>query len=234
MNHTVFRNASGLPDFDQVTTARDLGVLARHSSPTSPAITAISAPELRVPRPRDPQSRPHVADLPWRGRDENRLDRGVRPQPRNLRRAQRGPADRRRAWRRVECRAGWHMPRCSTRASTGWTSRRKAGAASRSPAPGAAVLPGGPGRSHRAGRPPRPVRRPDVLRSPAGRASPSRSKSQSRGGARAGYGIQVGTFATDKAARGRGTCRPVTDNGESRVEQTSVAGRSAWRRRSAA
>jgi D-alanyl-D-alanine carboxypeptidase len=30
MTHTVFRNASGLPDPDQVTTARDLAVLARH------------------------------------------------------------------------------------------------------------------------------------------------------------------------------------------------------------
>ncbi len=30
MTHTVFRNASGLPDPDQLTTARDLAVLARH------------------------------------------------------------------------------------------------------------------------------------------------------------------------------------------------------------
>lgn len=30
MPHTQFRNASGLPDWDQVTTARDLAVLARH------------------------------------------------------------------------------------------------------------------------------------------------------------------------------------------------------------
>jgi D-alanyl-D-alanine carboxypeptidase len=30
MSHTVFRNASGLPDPEQVTTARDLAVLARH------------------------------------------------------------------------------------------------------------------------------------------------------------------------------------------------------------
>jgi D-alanyl-D-alanine carboxypeptidase len=30
MTHTVFRNASGLPDPDQITTARDLAVLARH------------------------------------------------------------------------------------------------------------------------------------------------------------------------------------------------------------
>jgi len=30
MSHTVFRNASGLPDSQQVTTARDLAVLARH------------------------------------------------------------------------------------------------------------------------------------------------------------------------------------------------------------
>ena len=30
MTHTTFRNASGLPDWDQVTTARDLGILVRH------------------------------------------------------------------------------------------------------------------------------------------------------------------------------------------------------------
>jgi D-alanyl-D-alanine carboxypeptidase len=30
MSHTTFRNASGLPDPDQITTARDLSVLARH------------------------------------------------------------------------------------------------------------------------------------------------------------------------------------------------------------
>ncbi len=30
MEHTVFRNASGLPDLEQVTTARDLAILARH------------------------------------------------------------------------------------------------------------------------------------------------------------------------------------------------------------
>jgi D-alanyl-D-alanine carboxypeptidase len=30
MSHTTFRNASGLPDLDQVTTARDLALLARH------------------------------------------------------------------------------------------------------------------------------------------------------------------------------------------------------------
>jgi D-alanyl-D-alanine carboxypeptidase len=30
MSHTTFRNASGLPDLDQITTARDLALLARH------------------------------------------------------------------------------------------------------------------------------------------------------------------------------------------------------------
>ncbi len=37
MTHTVFRNASGLPDPDQVTTARDLAVLARHLVQDFPA-----------------------------------------------------------------------------------------------------------------------------------------------------------------------------------------------------
>lgn len=37
MTHTVFRNASGLPDPEQVTTARDLAVLARHLIEDFPA-----------------------------------------------------------------------------------------------------------------------------------------------------------------------------------------------------
>ena len=37
MSHTVFRNASGLPDPDQITTARDLAVLARHLVQDFPA-----------------------------------------------------------------------------------------------------------------------------------------------------------------------------------------------------
>ena len=44
MNRTIFRNASALPDPEQVTTARDLATLARHIIRISPGITAISAP----------------------------------------------------------------------------------------------------------------------------------------------------------------------------------------------
>ena len=56
MNRTIFRNASGLPDPEQVTTARDLAVLARHLITISRVLRLFQHAELRVPRPHDLQS----------------------------------------------------------------------------------------------------------------------------------------------------------------------------------
>jgi D-alanyl-D-alanine carboxypeptidase len=48
MTHTVFRNASGLPDPEQITTARDLAVLARHLVQDFPAqYSYFSIPSFR-------------------------------------------------------------------------------------------------------------------------------------------------------------------------------------------
>ncbi len=44
MSRTHYANASGLPDADQITTARDLTILARRSRSGSPNITATSRP----------------------------------------------------------------------------------------------------------------------------------------------------------------------------------------------
>ena len=50
MNHTTFTNASGLPDPDQWTTARDLAILARHILTDFPDDYALfSTEELRLP-----------------------------------------------------------------------------------------------------------------------------------------------------------------------------------------
>ena len=56
MTRTVYRNASGLPDDDQVTTARDQATLGRACRTASRAIIATSRRPLHLPRPHD--SRP--------------------------------------------------------------------------------------------------------------------------------------------------------------------------------
>ncbi len=96
MAHTMFRNASGLPDPQQVTTARDLAVLARHLVQDFPDdYHYFSTPVVRVPRPDHPQPRPSAADLSGGRRHQDGLYRGVRVQPRHLGGARRRAADRR-------------------------------------------------------------------------------------------------------------------------------------------
>ncbi len=58
MTHTVFRNATGLPDDAQVTTAQDLAILARHLIYDFPDYFAYF-------------STPHIT---WRGEDINTHD----------------------------------------------------------------------------------------------------------------------------------------------------------------
>ncbi len=52
MTRTTFRNASGLPDWNQVTTARDMAILARHLIQDFPATITISARPPSCSRPR--------------------------------------------------------------------------------------------------------------------------------------------------------------------------------------
>ena len=126
MTHTTFRNASGLPDWGQVTTARDLAILARHLIQDFPNYYHyLQHAVFPVPRPDGAQPPAHAADLSGRGRDEDRLYRGVGLQRRDLGRARRRAPDRRGAGRRERRRAGpAHGRRCSTRGSSGWACRR--------------------------------------------------------------------------------------------------------------
>ena len=56
MTHTVFKNASGLPDPDQVTTARDMLTLALRLQDEFPhRIQALCNAQLHLPRPHLPQ-----------------------------------------------------------------------------------------------------------------------------------------------------------------------------------
>ena len=64
MRDTIFRNASGLPDPEQWTTARDMATLARPPDPRLPGLLSLFLDTaLRVPRPRDPEPRHRAARL---------------------------------------------------------------------------------------------------------------------------------------------------------------------------
>ena len=65
MAHTTFTNASGLPDPDQWTTARDLAMLARHLLTDFPVdYRYFSTPSFVFQRLRDLQPRRHAAVVP--------------------------------------------------------------------------------------------------------------------------------------------------------------------------
>ena len=232
MNRTVFRNASGLPDFDQVTTARDLAILARR------LVTDFAGYYGYFDTP----------SFVFRGRTILNHDRMLQTYP--------GADGMKTGWIEasghnlvtsavhsnvrligVVLGAGssaerdWHMSalldQSFARLDVPPEGRNTIQvAAARAPRffPAAQAAPIAQAARH--------IRSsPVVLRTRAAtRLAEPKSKSQSRGGARAGYGIQVGTFASGKAARGAVShARKVTENGKSRLEQTSVAGRSAWR-----
>ena len=58
----------------------------------------------------------------------------------------------------------------------------------------------------------------------------SRARIGGAGESAARWGVQVGTYQTERAARGAaGSARRFTDGGAVRVEQIGVRGRSAWR-----
>ena len=81
MSRTTFRNASGWPDPDQVTTARDLALAGPPSHPgLSAGISLFQRAVFCVPRAVYPESRPHAADLSRRRWAEDGLHRCVRLQ----------------------------------------------------------------------------------------------------------------------------------------------------------
>ena len=126
MRDTVFRNASGLPDPDQVTTARDMAVLARRLIADFPQDYGyFSTRILRVPRPDHLWPRPAARDLSGCGRHEDGIHQRGRLQSRDLGGAGRQAADRNRArgaLRRAAQRHDGEPARPVLRA--GWRGRR--------------------------------------------------------------------------------------------------------------
>ena len=109
MTHTVYRNASGLPDDEQITTARDQAILGRAIAGSLSAILPLLLhPHVRVPRQGDAQSQSPARPRRRRRRHQDRLHPRLRLQHRHLdaprrtsprRRGVRRPHRRRRAMR---------------------------------------------------------------------------------------------------------------------------------------
>ena len=104
MSSTVYRNASGLPDDEQVTTARDQAILGRAIQERFPRYYKyFSDPLLHVPRPVDRQPQSPARPRRRRRRHQDRLHPRLRLQPRHLG-APRQPLRRRGRARRIERR----------------------------------------------------------------------------------------------------------------------------------
>ncbi len=101
MTRTTFRNPSGLPDDDQVTTARDLATLAnaliRDYPKYYPYFSRASFTYQGIEHPNHNRL---MEIYPGHGRSEDRLYPRVRLQPRGIGGARRTPPDRRRDGRR--------------------------------------------------------------------------------------------------------------------------------------
>ena len=100
MTRTVFRNASGLPDGEQRTTARDLALSGFASDQgLSWLLSLLLKPGLCLSRPQPPEPQPAPSGLPRDGRSEDRLHPCFGLQPGGVRRARRpqagGGGDRR-------------------------------------------------------------------------------------------------------------------------------------------
>ena len=194
-------NASGLPDPDAWTTARDLAILARHLQTDFPGFyPVLQHPQLHLPDSRDLQSRPDAAVLS-RGRwHEDGLHRGVRAQSRDQRGAQRRSSDR----RRVGCQ---FQPRA----------RRPHGDAAR---PGFRAV-GCPARApyHR-GEPDARSGRNRTCRVAGDPADPSGCNMCTA----TTWTIQVGSFGSERAAReAASSARRVADGGEMRIRTRQPA-----------
>ena len=162
--------------------------------------------QLHLPAPRDLQPRPDAAVLSRRGRHEDRLHRGVWPQSRDQRGAQRRAPDRRRAGRRSNPERDAHM---ATLLDQGFEQmdvppERRTAVANR--------LPSLVGTAH------------------AATVTARRSDRRRTRRITAGWTIQVGSFASERAAReAASNARRVADGGEVRIEPASQRGRTIWR-----
>ena len=86
MTHTLYRNASGLPNDEQITTASDLAMLGRTIQANFPRYYRyFSHPRIRLSRAAHPYPQPSDGSLRRHGRHQDRLYRGLRLQPARLR-----------------------------------------------------------------------------------------------------------------------------------------------------
>ena len=121
MNATLFRNASGLPDDAQVTTARDMVTLALRLQDDFPQpLPVVCHAHLHLQRRYLPQPQHPARPLRGHGRHEDWLHAGLGVQPRGLGAPRAEARDRRRVRRRQRLDAQ-HAP-CA-RSST-WGSSR--------------------------------------------------------------------------------------------------------------
>ncbi len=100
MKNTTFRNASGLPNDEQLTTARDMAILATHvMQRLSGILRALRNPLLHLQGPQVPQPQSAVVRLQGHRRHQDRLHAGQRLQPDRLGEARRQASGRRGARR---------------------------------------------------------------------------------------------------------------------------------------
>ena len=217
MDHTVFRNASGLPDPDQVTTARDLAVLARRVVTEFPAYYAYFSTPSFV----------------FRGRVIVNHDRMLQTYP--------GADGMKTGW--IEA-SGHNLVTSAVHSGVRLVGVvLGAGSSYERDIHMAALLdrgfeqldvpPEGQTTVQVASRMPAliPTARAASLTVPMRISRSSELAISRRASARAqSWGVQVGTFGTDKAARQAAlVARHLSDGGEPRVQPISLRGRAAWR-----
>ena len=85
MTRTVYRNASGLPNDEQVTTARDQALLGRAIQERFPRVLPLFRDaDFHVSRDVDAQSQPPARPCRGHGRNQDRVHSGIGLQPRHL------------------------------------------------------------------------------------------------------------------------------------------------------
>ena len=219
MEHTIFRNASGLPDFEQVTTARDLAVLARSLVGDFPSYYAYFSTPSFV----------------FRGRVIVNHDRLLQTYP--------GADGMKTGW--IEA-SGHNLVTSAVHSGVRLIGVvLGAGSSYERDIHMATLLdrgfdqlgvsPEGQATVQVTSRLPAliPSARAASLAVPMRMPRPSEAALSRRASARAqNWGVQVGAFASDRAARQAAlAARHLTDGGEPRVQLTALHGRAAWRAR---
>ena len=111
MTQTTYRNASGLPDEEQITTARDQALLGRAIQDRFPKLLSLLChPDLRLPGQIDPKPQPSARRRRWRRWHQDGLYPRFRVQHCHVNPPRQSPPRGSRVWR--------SLCRCSRRART--------------------------------------------------------------------------------------------------------------------